>query len=135
MQLNDKEFFSEATLALILNTFGWDYSHNLGQLCKEHNFDTAIPFRADFYPIGYRLAQSKKAIIVCDGTKSIIQYKSMIYNSPWDIYKSWGIDSFGDMENWIFEEEKEWLIKKINGDWVKTFTELNKCPFRTTIRC
>ena len=135
MQLNDKEFFSETTLALILNTFGWDYSNHLGQVCKEHNFDVAIPFRADFYPIGYKLAQSNKAIIVCDGTKSVIQYKSIIYNSPWEIYETWGIDRFGDMENWIFEEEKEWLIKKMNGDWVKTFTNLNKCPFRTTIRC
>ena len=135
MKLNDKEFFSETALGLILNTFGWDYCNHLGQLCKEHDFEMAIPFRADFYPVGYKLAQSKKAIIICDGTNTVIRYKSKVYSSPWEIYELWGKESFEDIENWIFEEEKEWLIKKTSGEWINTFTRLNECPFRTTIRC
>tara|TARA_R110002020_G_scaffold206880_1_gene412275 strand:- start:212 stop:619 length:408 start_codon:yes stop_codon:yes gene_type:complete len=135
MVLNDKEFFSETALGLILNTFGWDYSNHLGELCKEKNFNDNVPFKADFYPLGSKLAYSKRAIIVCDGIGTIIKYKDKRYTSPWEIYSDWGISGFEDIEQWKYEEEKEWLIRKINGDWVQTFTHLNKCPFRTTIRC
>ena len=131
-----KDFFSEPSLDMILKTFGWEYSNNLKDLCvSEYNFDIVVPFRADFYPLGATLAYSKRALIVCDGIGTIIKYKNKRYTSPWEIYSEWGIVGFEDIENWVYEEEKEWLIKKINGDWVKTFTELNKCPFRTTIRC
>jgi hypothetical protein len=136
MKPDGKEFFSEVSLRMILETFGWDYSNLLKTVCvNQHGFDALVPFKADFYPQGWKLAQSKKAFIVCDGYRTVIKYKNRRYESPWDIYAEWGIKGFEDIEKWIYEEEKEWLIKKYNGEWVKTFSHLNKCPFRKSIRC
>lgn len=128
-------FLNNNALGMILSSLGWEYSGDLIDYVKEVNtYKGEIPTRADFYPEGVRLASSKKAIIICDG-KTTIQYKDTIYYTPWMIFECHGQEALDDIDNWVFTEEKQWLIKKINGEWVRPFTLLTECPFRTTVRC
>ena len=128
-------YISQPALKMILSQLGWDYSNNLIEYVREHDtYNGEIPFRADFYPEGARLAHSKKAIIIADG-KTTIEYKDTIWFSPWMIFECHGVDGLNDIDNWVFKEERQWLIKKTNGDWVRPFTLLTECPFRTNIRC
>ena len=84
--------------------------------------------------LGWTYAESLKHITNGDG-RTIIKYKDYTYISPWEIYDTLGEDALNDIDNWVFEEEREWCIKKLNGDWVTTFTYLTECPFRTKVRC
>ena len=128
-------FLNNNALGMILSSLGWEYSGDLIDYVKEVNtYKGEIPTRADFCPEGVRLASSKKAIIICDG-KTTIQYKDTIYYTPWMIFECHGQEALDDIDNWVFTEEKQWLIKKINGEWVRPFTLLTECPFRTTVRC
>ena len=129
-------YISQPALKMILSQLGWEYSDGLMDYVNEHDLyeDNNIPFRADFYPEGVKLASSKKAIIIADG-RTTIKYKNYTYGSPWSIVDDWGMDSLNDIENWVFLEERQWLIRKLNGDWVQPFTLLTECPFRTSIRC
>jgi hypothetical protein len=136
MIVNGKDFMSEGALRMVLDQLGWTYAESLKHITNgEHNIEGEIlPLRADFYPVGWKLAQSTKATIKCDG-RTIIKYKDYTYISPWEIYDTLGEDALNDIDNWVFEEEREWCIKKLNGDWVTTFTYLTECPFRTKVRC
>ena len=128
-------YMPTVVLETILSQLGWDYSNCLeGYVNEKSLYKGDIPFRADFYPEGARLATSKKAIIIADG-ETKIKYKDELYLSPWMIFECHGQSALDDIENWVFIEERQWLIKKINGDWVRPFTLLTECPFRTTIRC
>ena len=101
----------------------------------EVNIDSnVVPLRADFYPDGWTLARSSKAVIKSCG-KTIINYKDCTYISPWEIYDRLGQDALNDIENWEIEEEMEWTIVKHDGEWVTTFTHLTECPFRTKVKC
>ena len=136
MEVDGLEFMSEGALKMVLEQLGWDYSYDLTNITKlEHNIDSdVLPLRADFYPDGWTLARSNKAVIRAFG-KTTIKYKNYTYGSPWELVNDWGIDSLDDIGNWKFEEEMEWTIVKFNGDWVTTFTYLTECPFRTKVRC
>jgi hypothetical protein len=136
MIVNGKDFMSEGALRMVLDQLGWTYAESLKDITKgEHDIEgEVLPLRADFYPVGWKLAQSTKAIITCDG-QTIIHYKNERFLTPWGIFDMFGSDSLNDIENWKFEEEREWCIKKLNGDWVTTFTYLTECPFRTKVRC
>ena len=128
-------FLDELALEIILSQLGWNYEHHLENHVKAHDsYNGDIPFRADFYPEGVRLASSKKAIIISDG-RSYIEYKGEPYLSPWIIFENYGQQALDEIDEWKFIEERQWLIKKINGDWVQPFTLLTECPFRTSIRC
>ena len=131
----NNNYISNSVLKIILSQLGWDYANHLEDYVKEKElYEGEIPFRADFYPEGVRLASSKKAIIVSDGTTRI-KYKEVVYLSPWMIFECFGQQALDDIDNWEFLEERQWLIKKVNGDWVRPFTILTECPFRTSIRC
>ena len=136
MKTDGREFMSEGALRIILEQLGWNYDNSLTDITKlEHNIDNDIvPLRADFYPDGWTLARSSKAIIRVGG-KTIIKYKNYTYGSPWSIVDDWGNDSLNDIENWEFEEEREWTITKFDGSWITTFTYLTECPFRTKVKC
>ena len=136
MKNDGREFMSEGALRIILKQLGWDYDNSLTDITKlEHNIDSDIvPLRADFYPDGWTLARSNKAIIRAGG-KSVIHYKNERFLSGWGIYERFGHDGLNDIENWEYEEEMEWTIVKHNGEWVTTFTHLTECPFRTKVRC
>ena len=135
MTKNKWNFLDELTLETILSQLGWDYANRLSDYVDEHDlYNGNIPFRADFYPEGVRLASSEKAKIVSDG-KTIIKYKDATWFSPWMIFECHGEQGLKDINQWVFVEERQWLIKKLNGDWVRPFTLLTECPFRTSIRC
>ena len=136
MEKDGKDYMSEGALKIILKQLGWDYDDMLTDITKrEHNIENdVVPLRADFYPDGWPLARSNKAIIKACG-KSVIHYKNERFVSGWEIYDRFGPDALSDISNWEFEEEMEWTITKFNGDWVTTFTHLTECPFRTKVKC
>jgi len=128
-------YISQPALTVILSQLGWQYSDVLMDYVKEiDTYNGEMPFRADFYPEGVRLASSEKAKIVSDG-KTIIKYKDATWFSPWMIFECHGEQGLKDINEWVFLEERQWLIKKLNGDWVRPFTLLTECPFRTNVRC
>tara|TARA_R110000824_G_scaffold141153_4_gene307601 strand:+ start:1790 stop:2203 length:414 start_codon:yes stop_codon:yes gene_type:complete len=137
MEINNEEFMTVPVLRIILKQFGWDYSDMLMDYCTEGDRwqESVVPLRADFYPVGATLARTKKGFIICDGYKTNIKYKNESFLSPWGIYERFGIKGFEDMKNWRYEEEKEWVIKKFNGEWVQSFTKLTELPYRTKVRC
>ena len=79
MEVDGLEFMSEGALKMVLEQLGWDYADMLTDITKrEHNIDSdIIPLRADFYPDGWTLARSNKALIRAYG-KTIIDYKDRI---------------------------------------------------------
>ena len=136
MKSDGKEYMNEGALKIILKQLGWDYAEMLSDITKkEHDIRSdVVPLRADFYPEGWVLARSNKAIIRAYG-KSVIHYKNETFLTGWGIYDRFGLDGLNDICNWRYEEEMEWTITKFNGDWVTTFTHLTECPFRTKVKC
>ena len=58
-----------------------------------------------------------------DMVKKVKRYTSDIIFNPYTIDENATIDNL------------KWLIKKINGDWIKSFTLMTEIPFRTSVRC
>ena len=62
MELNDNNNYADVKLInQIFDIFGWN-------LQNYKTYQDLALLRADFYPIGYVLAISKKAVIVCEGS-------------------------------------------------------------------
>ena len=68
-------------------------------------------------------------------TPTLFNHKDELYLTPLMIFECHGQPALDDIENWVFIEERQWLIKKINGDWIKSFTLMTEIPFRTSVRC
>ena len=108
-----------------MKTFGWTLSNY-------HVHREFALMRADFYPTGFVLATSKRAVIVCDG-ESEIQYDGNTFNDVEELFSIYGrtdiLDVFYD---WEFKMVKEWVVKKSNGEFLSTFTTLKEMPFEKT---
>lgn len=142
MKADGKDFFSKGALKMILEQLGWTMNdpQNLIDDMKEKMLELPtdlIPIRPDFYIQGARLASSDIYDIICDGESEII-YKEQKFTSPSVIYNQYGLLGIKDIENWRFTIEKEWVIKlnvRTGKGWTDySFTHLNDCPFRTTVR-
>ena len=97
-------------------------------------YDGLVMLKPDFYPTGYILAYSKKAIIICDGS-SVINYQGHIFNDVQELVKKYGEKILSEYQTWDFKQEKEWLIKKLNGDWVGSFSKMSELKNRRKLRC
>jgi len=144
MKADGKDFFSKGALKMILEQLGWTMNDPEEIMSDMYDSDLEkaiptdlIPIRPDFYTCGTKLASSDLYEIICDGETEII-YKEETFRSPKIIYQQYGLLGLEDMMNWKFTIEKEWVIKLNvrSGGWTDySFTYLNDCPFRTTIRC
>ena len=144
MKADGKDFFSKGALKMILEQLGWtmfnpdELINNMKEFggYEELPIDL-IPIRPDFYIQGTKLASSDIYDIICDGESEII-YKEEKFSSPSIIYNRYGLLGIKDIANWKFTIEKEWAIKlnvRSGKGWTDySFTHLNDCPFRTTVR-
>ena len=109
----------------LLKAFGW--------ICKDFKtYDGLAPVKADFYPKGWVLALSKRAIIICDG-ETLIRYKGEEYYSFDELKQRWGNEAYLTFPDWEIIEEKEWVIKK-NGEWLYSFSDFSELPFRSEMK-
>ena len=102
---------------------------------KEYKmFNGLVLLKPDFYPEGYILAYSKKAIIICDGS-SVINYRGYVFSDTQELVKKYGEKILSEYQTWDFKQEKEWLIKRLNGQWVGSFSKMSELKHRKNLRC
>ena len=112
----------------VMNVFGWKLSEDF----KVYNGVALI--RADFYPIGHVLGYSDKATLVCDGEMRVV-YQETVYTDFKEMLDIYGEDAYETFPEWEIIIEKQWAVKKHNGEWVAAFTNLAEMPYRKQVRC
>lgn len=134
MEIDGKNFMEVGTLKIVLGQMGWIFADKLSDEVKDiYTSSHIVPLVPDFYKKGTVLAVSKKALILADG-ETEITYRDMKFTTVKDLCKHFGPSAIEDMDNWKFDVEMEWVVKK-NGQWVTSFSNMYGCPFRTNIRC
>lgn len=118
----DEDFFKDC-----FEMKGW-------KIKKYEKYEDKVLFNPNFYPEEYILAYSSKAIIICDGL-SVINYRGCEFNDSSTLVKKHGIEALSDYRNWDIKQEKEWLIKKLNGSWVHSFSKISGLKYRKKVRC
>tara|TARA_B100000131_G_scaffold311829_1_gene345164 strand:+ start:7857 stop:8249 length:393 start_codon:yes stop_codon:yes gene_type:complete len=127
LNMDEVNFIREELIKKYLEAFGWIYngSHlTWGELAAT---------RADFYPTGFVIAVSKKAVITCEG-ELVFKYKGEIYEDFDDLCKKLGRKAFDTLPDWEIEVEKEWTVRK-NGEWKHSFSNFVELPLRKQLRC
>tara|TARA_R100000329_G_scaffold149813_2_gene141245 strand:+ start:1671 stop:2054 length:384 start_codon:yes stop_codon:yes gene_type:complete len=124
---DNKHFLKEELFLSCMELSEWDVRNY-----KMHN--GLVLLKPDFYPEGYILAYSKKAIIICDGS-SVINYRGSVFTDTESLVKKYGEKILSEHQTWDYKQEKEWLIKRLNGDWVDTFSKLSELKHRKKLRC
>ena len=134
MKTDGKNFMEVGTLKIVLGQMGWIFADKLSAEVRDINFPRQmVPLIPDFYQRGTILAVSKKALILADG-ETEITYRDMKFTTVKDLCKHFGPSAIEDMDNWKFDVEMEWVVKK-NGQWITSFSNMYGCPFRTSVRC
>ena len=90
--------------------------------------------KPDFYPTNYVIARSNKGYIYACG-ETRIKYRGELFSSTEELLKKNGKEAIKDFQDWLFLEEKEWIVTKTGLDWLESFTTLDKWPKRTKYRC
>jgi|TARA_R110000824_G_scaffold283693_4_gene472076 hypothetical protein len=122
--LDNDSFIQKNIVRDVMRTFGWTLNDYIG-------YQEFALMRADFYPTGFVLATSKRAIITCDG-ESQISYNGNIFRDIEELYAIYGKESIKEFNDWDFLVVKEWVIKKNSGEFLTTFTTLKEMPFEKT---
>jgi hypothetical protein len=126
MGMNLKYFIGTEAYNLVTKDKGW----KLNQLTVLNN---NVCFKPDFYSSGTILAFTEKAKIICMG-ETIVNYGDKTYTSIDSLIADNGEDSIKNFSSWEFKEEKEWVVLK-NGQWLLSFTTIDKFPKKTKLRC
>jgi len=113
-------------LPIVLEAHGWIYKDSISYL------DYTL-MKPDFYPSGFVLAVSKKAIIVCGG-ESLIKFKGNEYSDVKELIDEFGRAIIDTFPQWTFEIEKEWTVMK-NGEYVHSFSSFAQIAERKKLRC
>ena len=131
---NKNVFLEKKWLEYLLSNLKWK-SRDFKKV-SETIFDTSdlVYFKPDFYPEGYILAATTKAIIICDGS-SVINYRDTEFKDVSQIIETFGIEAIRDYDNWNFEQEKEWLVRKLNGQWIYSFTSVIEMKSERELKC
>lgn len=119
-------FIHENGLKLMLDVKGWKYSSSI-------IIDGLAVVKPDFYPNYYKLALGKKGYIYAEG-HSRIEYAGRVFNSTEELLSVCGEDSIHNFQDWVFLEEKEWVITD-GENWLVSFTDLTQLPNRKKYRC
>jgi len=127
MELCDySNIIPKGMLPIVLEAHGWIYKDSISYL------DYTL-MKPDFYPSGFVLAVSKKAVIICDGS-SLIKYNGNEYSDIEEMIKLHGREIIKTFPQWEFEIEKEWTVMK-NGQYVHSFTSFDQITERKKLRC
>jgi len=90
-------------------------------------------FKPDFYPNGHVIGLSKGGYIYSAGN-TLVLYKGTPYESIEDLLEQepLAIHHFGD---WVFKEEKEWVVTRTGKEFLYSFSNLHKIPRKAKYRC
>ena len=91
-------------------------------------------FKADFYDDESIIAVSPKGSQIRSLGTTVVKYQNKIFNSISELIKEFGNNVINSFDEWQFIEEKEWVVFK-NGEWMYSFTTLDKLPKTTKLRC
>jgi hypothetical protein len=120
-------FIDENGLKIFLEMKGWLPTNPIV-------FDGIAVVKPDFYPDRHVLARSKRGYIYAYGDTRI-QYAGQEFSSTEELLDKCGTEALNDFGNWVFIEEKEWVITRDGLDWLYSFSTLDKLPKRTKYRC
>lgn len=127
MELCDySNIIPKGMLPIVLEAHGWIYKDSLSYL------DYTL-MKPDFYPSGFVLAVSKKAVIICDGD-TLIRFKGIEYSDITDLINEFGKEIINTFPQWDFVIEKEWTVMK-NGQYVHSFSSFDQIEERKKLRC
>jgi len=127
MDLDDNNNYADVKLInQIFDIFGWN-------LQNYKTYQDLALVRADFYPIGYVLAISKKAVIVCEGS-TVFYYDGEEYSDFEELFNTVGEKAYGTFPKWDVVVERQWTIRR-NGKWISAFSTLSEMPYRKQVRC
>lgn len=127
MELCDySNIIPKGMLPIVLEAHGWIYKDSI-------SYQDYTLMKPDFYPSGFVLAVSKKAVIICDGT-SLIKFNGIEYSDIEEMIELHGKDIIETFSQWEFEIEKEWTVMK-NGQYVHSFTSFDQITERKKLRC
>lgn len=92
-----------------------------------------VLFKPDFYPNNHVIALSKKGYIYSAGY-TVVEYNGTTYDSIQELQEDnpHALYHFGD---WVFKEEKEWVVTRTGKEYLYSFSNLHNIPKRTTYRC
>jgi hypothetical protein len=131
MKPDGLNFMSENAICMVIEQLGWNPRDSF---IKVELSGDLVFLKPDFYESGSIIASSKRAIIVADGESEVI-IRNEVFSSPIKAVSKFGALILYEIDDWNWVSEKEWLIKKLSGEWIKTFSTFYDCPYRTTIRC
>jgi len=120
-------FIDENGLKIFFEMKGW-------RLASPTTFNGIAVVKPDFYPDKHVIARSKRGYIYAYGDTRI-QYAGQEFSSTEELIDKCGTEALNDFSNWIFIEEKEWVITRDGLDWLYSFSTLDKLPKRTKYRC
>ena len=127
MDLKDNiNFIDKGQFKPLFNIFGW-------QVKEVKTYREWDVVRADFYPVGYVLGFSKKAVIVCDGDMQIV-YDGKTFTDFEHMVQIYGDKAYETFPQWEVLVEKQWAIKK-EGEWVAAFSNLSEMPYSKQVKC
>ena len=126
VEADNINFCDRKLFANLMDLFGW-------QLKEFKTVGEIAVARADFYPVGYLLATSKKAVIICEG-ECLFLYRDEVYKDFDELYSIMGDKAYETFPEWEIRVEKQWAVKK-NGQWVGAFSHLHEMPTRKQLRC
>jgi len=127
IEKDDFNFIENETFPKLMEIFGWT-------LKEYKTYQNLAIIRADFYPIGYVLGFSKKAIIICDG-EMLINYRGNSYSDFEDLVSLFGEEAYETFPDWEIKIEKQWAVKSLDGEWITAFSNLVEMPYRTQVKC
>jgi len=119
-------FIDKGQFEALFNIFGW-------QVREVKTYRDWDVIRADFYPVGYVLGFSKKAIIICDGSMRVI-HDGETFTDFEQMVQKYGEKAYETFPDWDVLVEKQWAIKK-EGEWVAAFSNLSELPYSKQVKC
>ena len=118
---------SEGALKLMFNLNGWNLS-------KPYVVNGVAYFKPDFYDNKHVIGTGRRGIIYALGDTRV-EYAGRVFDSVAALIEFNGLNALNKFEEWVFHEEKEWVITIDGSEWLYTFTTLDKLPRSKTLRC
>jgi len=122
-----KNLISIGGLKLMLELNGWSMNSPIV-------FNEVAAFKPDFYPESHVIATSKKGYIYASG-QTRVEYAGAEYTDVNELIAFNGVGAIKNFSEWIFHEEKEWVVTRDGSDFVYSFTTLDKLPKTSKVRC
>ena len=125
--LDLKNTISENAMQLMFELNGWTLS-------KPYVVDGVAYVKPDFYAENHVIGSSKKGYIYASG-QTRVEYAGAEYTDVNELIAIHGIEAIKNFSEWVFHEEKEWVITRDWSDFIYSFTTLDRLPKTSKVRC